>query len=95
MLADLGALAALHADHGLCCAVAFDDLKTCLGRIKFLVESLGACTHTLETCHALGTLFDGQFFHIRSPFLFFKPANKGSHEFLAIENPKTAFWHQL
>ena len=63
VLAGLRALAALNADHGLGRAVALDDLKTCLGRVKFLVERLGASADALETCHALGSLFNGQLFH--------------------------------
>ena len=63
-LADLHALAALDADHGLRAAVlALDDLDAGLGDIIDLVECLGAGLYTLQTGHALGALLDRQLLH--------------------------------
>ncbi len=56
--AGLGAQTALGADHGLCSALALDDLDAGLGDVIDLVESLGASLNTLQAGHALGALLD-------------------------------------
>jgi len=62
-----GALAALHANHGLCLTLEIYDLNAGLVGIELFVESIGTGTNTFQTCHALGAFFNSQFFHIYSP----------------------------
>jgi len=50
--ADLRALTALDADHGLGFAVLFYDLDAGFAGIKFFVKSFRACSYTSKTCHA-------------------------------------------
>ena len=71
-LADLHALTALDAGHGLglACLVGA-DLNSAEGDIKFLVESFGASLNTLQAGHALFIFLNGQFLHKNIyPFLF-------------------------
>ena len=71
-LADLHALTALDAGHGLglACLVGA-DLNSAESDIKFLVESFSASLNTLQTGHALFIFLNGQFLHKNIyPFLF-------------------------
>ena len=68
---NLETLDALDAEHRLGRALAVDDLKTCLGGIKFFVEGSGAGTNTLETGHAFDALFGGEFFHGNDSFVYY------------------------
>ena len=69
---DLGALAALDADIGLCFAIlAFHDLNAAEGHIIGLIECFGASLHTLQTGHALFGFLNSELLHrVDSPFIF-------------------------
>ena len=91
MLAGRRALAALHAGHrtDLAAPLRSTICTQDFGRMEFLVKRLGAGTHALQAGHALRSLSSRSVFSYSiSRFLFFKPANKGSHEFLAIAERK-------
>ena len=66
-----GTFAALDAEHRLGRALAVDDLKTCLGGIKFFVEGGGTGTNALKTGHAFDALFGGEFFHGNDSFIYY------------------------
>ena len=62
-LANLSALAALDAGHGLCSTVLLNDTDAGQIFIEFLVESHRTSTHTLQACHALNIFLNGKSFH--------------------------------
>ena len=62
-LADLFALTALDAGHGLSAGTLCNDLDAGQVFIKFLKESVRASTDTLQASHALYILFNSKLFH--------------------------------
>ena len=63
MLAGLHALAALDADIGLGRIALGNNLDAGQVGIKLLVECFGTGLNALQTCHALGTLFNSELLH--------------------------------
>ena len=70
MLANLHALAALDADIGLSACALGNDLDAAQIRIELLVESSRTSLDALQTCHALGTLFNSELLHIEKSPLY-------------------------
>ena len=62
-LADLFALAALDAGHGLSAGTLCNDLDAGQVFVEFLEEGSGTSTDTLQACHALYILFNSKLFH--------------------------------
>ena len=71
-LANLSALAALDAGHGLGAGTLGDDADAGQIFIKGLVESIGAGANALQTCHALSTLLNHQLLHNKETLSFHK-----------------------
>ena len=67
VFADGSALAALHTDHRLGLTLEVHDLNAGLVGIEFLIEGVGTCTDTFQTCHTGFTLLNSQFFHSKIP----------------------------
>ena len=63
MLADLHALAALDADHGLGAGALCGDLDAGQILVKVLIESNGAGANALQASHTLGVLLNREFLH--------------------------------
>ena len=62
-LANLLALAALDADHGLGAGALCDNAQAGQILVKFLIECLGASTDALQTGHALKILLYSKLLH--------------------------------
>ena len=72
MLTNLHALTALDAGHGLGTAALGNDLDTAEVRMEFLIERIGACTDTFQTCHTFDILFYSKLLHNKGyPFSYY------------------------
>ena len=63
VFANLFALTALNAGHGLCASALGDDLNAGIIGVEFFIEGVGACTHALQTSHTFCTFFNGELLH--------------------------------
>ena len=70
MLADAHALAALDADIGLGAGTLGNDPDAGQIFIEFLIESFGAGSNTLQTCHAFSIFLNGELLHNQKFSLF-------------------------